>query len=366
MTLAILAKKQLFPSLKAVVLATSCAFLTMSIHAQTPVDSSAAAGSVAESIMAKPLEPVTLQFPSELRISGNEGWVQLSYIVDKEGNVKDPIVEASIGGPAFDKTAKEALNSLKYTPATFKGTKVEQAVSGEVVEFLLDQTFEGVDTGYSTAYAEIIVLYQSNDTAGGDDALEKLSKSQDLTIQELSMMELLRSYSAGQRNLPLQQLQHLRNATVRDGMYLPKEMLVTALQTRFALASKYSLFQEAFASYTFLEQIDPLNEKLTTLAMAVVPMQKAIEAGQIIIVEGTIGEHGHWNYIPMRRIFAFHSAEEGVTEIEPRCDNKNQRFTVNTQNEWKIPDSWGECSIVVYGTPGAKFELMEYANLPAS
>ena len=107
----------------------------MSIHAQTPVDSSAAAGSVAESIMAKPLEPVTLQFPSELRISGNEGWVQLSYIVDKEGNVKDPIVEASIGGPAFDKTAKEALNSLKYTPATFKGTKVEQAVSGEVVEF---------------------------------------------------------------------------------------------------------------------------------------------------------------------------------------------------------------------------------------
>lgn len=341
---------------KALGLITASVFLSTSLYAQAASDPVPPA----ESKAAIPLEEVVVPFPPELRINGNEGWVQLSYIIDKEGNVTDPIIEASIGGPAFEKTAKEALSNLKYSPAVYKGSPVTQAVSGEVVEFLLDQTFEGVDQGFSNAYTELITLYQQGNYAEADAGLAKLSLGQDLTIQELGMLEILYAHSAAQRGESLKQLQHLRNASVRGGMYLPKDMLVSVLQSRFVLAAKYSLFQEAFASYALLEQIDPLNDKLTSLAMMVAPMQKAIESGQLIQVTGVIGSHGHWTYMPMRSIFAFHTADEGVKEIEPRCERKSQHFPVNTENEWKIPKTWGDCSIVVYGTPGAKFELLEY------
>ena len=339
----------------------SLTFLSTSLFAEeAQVETTAV-----ETKAAEPLDSVTLPFPSELRINGNEGWVELSYIVDKEGKVKDPIILASVGGPAFEKTAKEALNNLKYTPAVYKGTTVEQSVGSEVVEFLLDQTFEGIDQGFSNAYNEMIFLYKNNNTEEGDAALDKLAKSQDLTLEELSMLELARGHSAAQRGKPMEQLQHIRNASVNTGKYLAtnKEMLMVALQTRFALAVKNSFFNEAFATYNLIEAIDPLYENLTALALVYAPMKNAVDIGQLISVKGEIGQHGHFAYTPIRRVFAFASAEEGVTEFEPRCANKNQRFPVNTQNEWKIPESWGECSVVIYGTPGAKFELYEHASL---
>ncbi|MBT8142428.1 MAG: hypothetical protein HKN88_02730 [Gammaproteobacteria bacterium] len=316
-----------------------------------------------ETKSAKPLDTVTLPFPSELRISGNEGWVQLAYIVDKEGNVKDPIIEASVGGMPFEKTAIEALQSLKYSPAIFKGSKVEEAVSGEVVEFLLEQTFEGVDQGFSNTYTNLLDATRTGDKAAADAAFAKLEASQDLTVHEISMLEVMRAYRAAESGDQVKQLQHLRKASVRDGMHLSKEMLSTVLQTRFALAAKQSLFHEAFYAYNLLEQIDPENDKLTTLAMAMVPMQKAIETGNLIKVDATIGDLGYWTYTPMRRVFAFAAAEEGVKEFEPRCARKNQRFTVTTTSEWKIPDSWGACTVVIYGTPGAKFSLYEHADI---
>ena len=238
----------------------SLTFLNTSLFAEeAPVETTAV-----ETKAAEPLDSVTLPFPSELRINGNEGWVELSYIVDKEGKVKDPIILASVGGPAFEKTAKEAISHLKYIPAVYKGTTVEQSVSGEVVEFLLEQTFEGIDQGFIDAFNEIIYLFKNNQTTEGDAELDRLSKSQDLTLEEISMLEIARGLSAEQSGKPLQQLHHIRNASINNGKYLSinKAMLMASLQTRFALAARNSFFNEAFSTYNLIESIDPLYENL--------------------------------------------------------------------------------------------------------
>lgn len=317
---------------------------------------------VPETVMAQPKGPVNIMFPGELRIKGNEGWVELNYIVDKEGKVKDPIVINSVGGKAFEKAAIEAINLQEYSPSTYKGTAVEEAIAGEILPFEIEQTFEGVDQGFLQKYNDVLSLLQAGDFATGGADLDKLALSQDITLQEVSMLEVLRASIAGNQGNLTKQLQHLRSASVGDGIFLSKPLLANVLQTRFVLAAKYSLFHEAFASYNLFEKVDPLNEKLTALALAFVPMQKAVESGQLIMVNNEIGERGYFSYTPTRRIFAFHSADAGVSEFEPRCQRKNQRFPVNTTNEWKIPASWGDCTIVIYGTPGAKFALTEYAD----
>ena len=313
---------------------------------------------------AEALSQVVVEYPTELRIFGQEGWVQVGFIIDKTGNVTNPIIEGSVGGPVFEETAVKALEHLKYKPALYKGSPVEESVTGLFIPFLLDQTFEGVDTDFATAFNSLLDLFNTNQYPEAETALEALSKSQDLTLSEVSMLEVARGYNAIQKNDPYEQIHHLRNASVNFGAYLPIEMLDRVLQTRIALAAKMSLFDEAQQSFALLEHADPSNDKLTRLAMMIAPIQKALDLGQIVQVHGTISERGYWAYQPVRRNFSFATADAGIKEIEPRCEIRNQRFTVNTESEWRIPKSWGACSVVIYGEPGAKFSLYEYSDNP--
>ena len=313
---------------------------------------------------AEALSKVVVEYPPELRIFGQEGWVQVGFVIDKEGKVKDPIIEGSVGGSVFEETALKALEHLKYKPALYKGKPVEESVTGLFIPFLLEQTFEGVDTTFAASFNAMLDLYNANQITEADAELANLSKSQDLTLFEVSMLEVARGYSANQNKDPYKQMEHLRNASVNSGAYLPIEMLDRVLQTRIALAAKMSLFDEAQRSFELLEKADPANEKLTRLAMMIAPIQNAISLGQIVLVNGTISERGYWHYQPVRRNFSFATADAGVKEFEPRCEIKNQRFEVNTQSEWKIPKSWGACNVVVYGEPGSKFSIYEYADTP--
>lgn len=346
-----------------VLLALLVSFSTIILNAQeqnTETESETQSTNITRA--AEALSSVEVEYPSELRIFGQEGWVQIGFIVDKQGNIKDPIIEGSVGGPVFEETAIKALEHLKYKPAMYKGKAVEESVTGVFVPFLLEQTFEGVDTTFAASFNSMLDLYNAKNVSEADVELAKLSKSQDLTLSEVSMLEVARGYSANQTQDPLKQMQHLRNASVNNGAYLPIEMLDRVLQTRIALAAKMSLFDEAQNSFELLETADPANAKLTPLAMMIAPIQNAIDLGQIVQVHGTIPERGYWTYQPVRRNFSFSKADAGVKEFEPRCKIRNQRFAVNTQSEWKIPKSWGACNVVIYGEPGAKFSVYEYAD----
>lgn len=338
---------------------------SISLCAQEPVPATESEASVTETDVTRKAEAISqivADFPAELRILGQEAWVQVGFIIDKSGSVKEPIIEGSVGGIKFEESAIKALENLKFKPALYKGTTVEESVTGFFIPFLLDQTFEGVDTAFATAFNSLLDLFNAEQYTEADAALEALSKSQDLTLMEVSMLEVARGYSVIQKNDPFKQIEHLRNASVNFGAYLPIEMLDRVLQTRIALAAKMSLFDEAQQSFALLEHADPANDKLTRLAMMIAPIQKALALGQIVQVHGTIPERGYWVYQPVRKNFSFATADAGVKEFEPRCEIKNQRFAVNTESEWKIPKSWGACNVVIYGEPGAKFSLYEYSD----
>jgi len=314
-------------------------------------------------VYAESLNEVEIVFPPQLRIYGREAWVQLAYIVNKNGTATDFMVESSVGGPEFEKAAIEAIKQVKFSPAKYKGDVVEQSITGVHIPFVLEQTFEGADTSFAENFASMTALFNSDKTEEAVVILEKLKESQDLTLLEVSMLELANAMHASKNGDGLAQLQHLRNASVNEGQYLPKEMLTNVLQKRFALAAKLSYFDEAVKSYELLEKTDPLNDKLTAIAMMIAPIQNAIADGRNIIVRGKINDRGYWHYKPLRRVFSFASADENVKEFEPRCEHSNKRFQVNTTSEWKIPDSWGDCSIVIYGEPGSTFALFEFDEI---
>jgi TonB family protein len=63
-------------------------------------------------------------YPQEARVSGTEGWVNVSMSVTPAGNVLDPRVEESSNGKLFDRAALGAVRKWKYEP--FGGTEAQR------------------------------------------------------------------------------------------------------------------------------------------------------------------------------------------------------------------------------------------------
>jgi len=83
---------------------------------------------LAESDLIVRIDP---KYPSQAARDGLEGWVMLSYNIDKNGSVTDIIVLDASPKSIFDGEARRALAKWRYKPAV-KGGKA-QAVPGVMV-----------------------------------------------------------------------------------------------------------------------------------------------------------------------------------------------------------------------------------------
>lgn len=316
----------------------------------------------AEPTPAELLSQPSPDYPTQLKEKNNEGWVKLNYMVDKEGNALDIIVEDTLGDADFEEAAINAIKKQKHKPATYKTKPVSQNVSDLVIDFTLPQ--EGKDISkFNDSFSQAVTALNEKDLDAAKRIIEQLDNTNGYSLEELSSLEIAKAQLASHQGDIFQQLEHLNRAKVGDGKYLAPEIYINTLKSVIAISLKTSKFYDAFESYRELERMAPNDDMVSRLALTIGPVKKALNEGRPIQVRGTISERGYWVHTPLRNVFAFAAAEEGVNQIEPRCERKSQRFDVNIDNEWKIPNSWGYCTIVVYGKPGARFDLLEMSSL---
>lgn len=72
----------------------------------------------------KPIRQVAPRYPDELARSGVQGRVELSFVVDREGKVRDVSVALS-SNPAFEAPAMEAIAQWEFEPGAIDGRPVE-------------------------------------------------------------------------------------------------------------------------------------------------------------------------------------------------------------------------------------------------
>lgn len=72
-----------------------------------------------------PLIRTTATYPSRALQRGIEGFVELSFTVDRFGSVVDPIVINAVPEGIFERSALQAIAKWKYSPAMNNGEPVE-------------------------------------------------------------------------------------------------------------------------------------------------------------------------------------------------------------------------------------------------
>ena len=312
-------------------------------------------------IPAEPIERVAPKFPFKAARNGNEGWVQLSFVVDKNGSVVDPVIEDSSGIRGFEKANLKAIKQWQYSPAIRNGEKIEQCRNSVQLDFILGKAEKGGRKRFVREYQKAEDALRTDNIVLAEQLITQMGEGKIWNSYEDTWFWMLRSELAKAQGQESFQLSSLRRAisSNKSSQYVGDQYYIYLLHQKFILEIKASLFSDALQTFAQISQ-RPDNEKtLSVLEKYATQARQVLKNQDFIIVQGEVGNDGGWWHTLGRNRFMFSDIAGTLDTVELRCDNKREKYTVAEFTEWNIPKSWGRCKIMVIGDTQANFNLVE-------
>lgn len=318
-------------------------------------------------VNAKPVVRTAPKYPTmELR-RGHQGWVELNFVVTEEGEVIDPVVEASSGSSAFERAAIATVKHWRYEPALKNGEPVQQCKTAVRISFAIDGSQDGVSRRFYNKYKKIDKAIDEGNIDSASSELERLFERQGLTLGELSWLWTLQARIAGVRGDTDLQLLAVQRALAVSEKWIPTSLRIGLLTTKAVLEIRKGNYAEAMDAYIALKSMDGADtSELDSVAKEI---EALVESDQLLLSAAEIGSarcetcESSWRYKPLRRAIEIADIDGELGNLELRCDWQRYVDQAREGVAWQIPASWGECSLVVHGKTGSTFTLVE---LPSS
>ncbi|OUS30034.1 hypothetical protein A9Q98_05415 [Thalassotalea sp. 42_200_T64] len=147
--------------------------------------------------VATPIERKEPKYPKREARNRREGWVQLSFVVEKDGSVSSPIIENSSGSRSFEKAAKRAVKQWKYEPAVENGEPIQQCLTTVQLDFRLSKGgVDSVSSRFNSIYQDVTKKIQAKDVENIDKQFIALKKQSNVTGERMRYA-LARGHYAG-------------------------------------------------------------------------------------------------------------------------------------------------------------------------
>lgn len=310
---------------------------------------------------AKALERVEPKFPRRAARKASDGWVQLSYVIDTEGNVRDIVPMNNVGDSAFVDAAINAVKQWKFEPAVANGEAIEQCDNTLQMDFILSNG-AGVSRKFNTLMFNGRNALSEGNLEGAQAELNKMDNMKRTNMTEVFWRNHLAISLYNQTG----ELEKKHVAVVRARRSLnainleddqKAKLHSYLLQEEFAYLANHRYYASAMSTFDKLKKVD---QKTADLYLDGVKKVEALIAGNNpIFVDAEINKSGRWNYDLARRAFTISEINGRLDKLEIRCSRKFRSFTISEQSQWKIPESWGKCNIHVLGEEKSKFKLVE-------
>lgn len=312
-------------------------------------------------IPAKIIERRNPIYPVSAARNGNEGWVQLSFVVDENGRVVDPVVEDSSGIVGFEKASLRAMKGWRYEPAKRNGKTIEQCRNTVQMDFMLEQSTKGGRRRFVNEYKAARQALESGDVQLTEQLITEMENGKIWNRYEDAWFWMLKAEFAkkqGDEGAQLASLKRGVNSNESES-HLGTDMFLYLLQQKFILEVRASLFVDALSTFERISQrpdSEPIVAQLEGYASKV--RQYLIDE-DYILVKGQIDIDGDWWHSLSRSRFSFTNISGNLDSVELRCANKREKYTFAADTQWTIPESWGRCKVMVVGENQANFNLVE-------
>jgi TonB family protein len=312
-------------------------------------------------IPAESIERVSPRFPIKAARNGNEGWVKLSFVVDENGAVVDPVIEDSSGIRGFERASLRAIKQWQYSPAIRNGENIEQCRNSVQMDFILDKGTKGGRIRFVREYKNADEALRANNIVLAEQLITQMGEGKIWNRYEDAWFWMLKSEIAKAQGQESAQLSSLRRviSSNKSSKYVGEQHYIYLLHQKFILEIKASLFSDALQTFAQIRQ-RPDNEKtVSVLEKYATQALRVLKNQEFIVVQGEVDSDGDWWHSLSRNRFMFSDIAGTLDTVEVRCDNKREKYTIAEYTEWNIPKSWGRCKIIVVGDTQANFNIVE-------
>lgn len=311
---------------------------------------------------AVPLKRVEPKYPIQAAKRGQEGWTEVSFIVEKDGSVSSAIVEDSSGSKEFNKASLRAIKKWRYQPAVEDGEPVQQCNQSVRLDYSLGgEEQRGASRRFVASYKEISALIEAGKLGEAQERLSKLRNKTKWNLYEDAWFWNLSSQYYRVTNDKANQLKSVNRVLSARG-FAPNDMRLRALVDAFILNYNGVSYAKALANF---EQIKKAQNSETTVATLQPYVNKlhSLIAGDKPIVKASVIENQHrWRHLLVRNRFALEDVSGQLSKLEIRCKNKVFSYNAAAQNTWVIPRKWQQCYVYIDGTDNTQFKFVELAN----
>jgi len=296
-------------------------------------------------------------YPASERHEGGEGWVVLNFMVDPAGKPIEAVVVDSIGNPAFEKAALQAVNNWTFEPASIGGQPITAGHNFKVV-FAMKEPELGARPEFVSAHKKAIKAIAARDRTLADTQIDKLKAH---NLYEDAFRNVARYQYFRVWGTEAQQLEALNHAIAAEAKprYLPKSMFNEVLEASLPLQVILQDFAGALRTWDKI-QANGLDEARLARWRPVIEEVKALKRNDApYALAGTIDTGSSWFINLFKNRFEIRVLEGKVSEVKLRCDKAYVFFRYEAQMQYKVADRLDGCEMEVVGDPGTKFTLIQ-------
>ncbi len=318
-------------------------------------------------IAATPLDRPNPSYPTSAARARAEGWVKISYVVDKNGQVIDPVIEDSGGHRAFRGAAMSAVKKWEFTPATQNGETVEQCKSSVRLDFVMGGQ-SGASRRFVNRYRKADEQFKNGNIEEANESLQALLANKDRNRYENAWAWSLDAQIAAklqdtdrELNALNKTIESIKSHSSENQTF--KNSFTNYLYVRlFVMQVQKFRFGDALQTFEKINEMDDNDVILSNIAQAKQYMDEYLNSDQNVFVNASIENEGVFFHRLARQSFGFTNIEGKLETVEVRCDSKREIYTVAPDNIWKIPQSWGQCQLLVSGDEQTSFDLVEVVS----
>lgn len=310
----------------------------------------------------KPISKTPPYYPVGKQRKGQEGWVQLNFMVSPEGKTYDITIVDSTD-PAFERAAIKAAEQFVYEPALLNDQAIDAGVTNKIT-FALAGIEPGAQRGFVSRFKKLTSAIQSDQKAEADQLFAELSE-RPRNLYEEAYFQLATYQYLAYTEAPLRR-QHnalaLASNFNRHEDYLPEDTVTSLMSTRLQLELK--LNELARAQRTANEILErEISDQHRDFAESIITQIEEIKASERpFAVADTIRPDNRGVHLLLKNTFSFPSVDGDMAELRLHCDKGYVGFIYKPDIAYSISSDWNSCWLTMIGTPGTNYVIEEGAR----
>ena len=286
-----------------------------------------------------------------------EGWVTVRYSVGADGKPSG-VHAVDVMPPTIDPAPTvAAVSGWTFSPGLQNGRPIDWHNSETVVTFRLQSGPEASSPEFSDRYGAIAEMLAADpiDFAAANAASQALIGAHSTRLADLGLALTQAAVIHYEAKDPHSALAAMRRATDPRVPMLGGTELFPAVQLRLQLENDLGRIDDALETYGRLAK--GLGPRASDAVFAQLGAELRMKSSddEFLAISGRL-DGGSWRIDADRRYFFLSDVENGsVNTIVAECDTRRIELPFDPDDNYGLPDGFGNCTLFVEGAPGTTF-----------